>query len=103
MQAYSLFPDDLRMVLATFLSEFHGATLWHGDAPDLILMAPSPSSEELLHRAQAFYATGRLPAARARCGARGVCPNLSQSEGKGRSRGPPLAMQYQNDRNSVSC
>ena len=55
LQAYSLYPDDLRMVLATFLSEFHGATLWHGDGPDLILMAPSPPSVEILNRAQVLY------------------------------------------------
>jgi spermidine synthase len=55
LQAYSLYPDDLRMVLATFLSEFHGATLWHGDAPDLILMAPSPPSVEILDRAHVLY------------------------------------------------
>jgi len=36
LQAYSLYPEDLRMVLATFLSEFHYATLWHGDGPDLL-------------------------------------------------------------------
>ena len=28
MQAYSLYPEDLRMLFATFLAEFHGATLW---------------------------------------------------------------------------
>jgi len=55
MQAYSLYPDDLRMLLATFLSEFHGATLWHGDAPDLILMAPSPPSAEILRRVQTLF------------------------------------------------
>ena len=55
VQAYSLFPDDLRMVLATFLSEFHGATLWHGDATDLILMAPGVPASELLARAQSLY------------------------------------------------
>lgn len=60
MQAYSLFPDDLRMIFATFLSEFHGATLWHGDAPDLILMAPSPPSAEILRRARWLYAAPRL-------------------------------------------
>ncbi len=60
MQAYSLYPEDLRMLLATFLSEFHGATLWHGDAPDLILMAPSPPSSEILQRAQALYGLPRL-------------------------------------------
>jgi spermidine synthase len=60
MQAYSLYPEDLRMLFATFLSEFHGATLWHGDAPDLILMAPSPPSAEILRRAQSLYESPRL-------------------------------------------
>jgi predicted Zn-dependent protease len=60
MQAYSLYPDDLRMLFATFLSEFHGATLWHGDAPDLILMAPSPPSGEILKRAQDLFEQPRL-------------------------------------------
>ncbi len=60
MQAYSLYPEDLRMLFATFLSEFHGATLWHGDAPDLILMAPSPPSGEILQRARALYELPRL-------------------------------------------
>ncbi len=60
MQAYSLFPEDLQMLFATFLSEFHGATLWHGDAPDLILMAPSPPSEEIRKRAQALFSAPRL-------------------------------------------
>jgi spermidine synthase len=59
MQAYSLYPEDLRMLFATYLSEFHGATLWHGDAPDLILMAPSPPSGEILQRAQARYGLPR--------------------------------------------
>jgi spermidine synthase len=60
MQAYSLYPEDLRMLFATFLTEFHGATLWHGDAPDLILMAPSPPSGEILQRAQTLYGLPRL-------------------------------------------
>jgi spermidine synthase len=60
MQAYSLYPDDLRMLFATFLSEFHGATLWHGDAPDMILMAPSSSSAEILRQAQIHYGMPRL-------------------------------------------
>ncbi len=55
VQAYSLFPEDLRMVLATFLSEFQGATLWHGDATDLILMAPSVPASEILNRTQVLY------------------------------------------------
>jgi spermidine synthase len=60
VQAYSLYPEDLRMLFATFLAEFHGATLWHGDAPDLILMAPSPSAGEILLRAQALDRNPRL-------------------------------------------
>jgi tetratricopeptide (TPR) repeat protein len=60
MQAYSLYPDDLRMLFATFLTEFHGATLWHGDAPDMILMAPSPPSAEILQHAQLHYGLPRL-------------------------------------------
>src|SRR6202040_1319719 len=60
MQAYSLYPEDLRMLFATFLSEFHGATLWHGDAPDLILMAPSPPPREILRRAETLYRAPQL-------------------------------------------
>jgi len=60
MQAYSLYPDDLRMLFATFLSEFHGATLWHGDAPDMILLAPSPAPAAILERARAVHALPRL-------------------------------------------
>jgi spermidine synthase len=60
MQAYSLYPEDLKMLFATFLTEFHGATLWHGDAPDLILMAPGPPSGKILTRAQTLYTSPRL-------------------------------------------
>jgi spermidine synthase len=60
IQAYSLYPEDLRMLFATFLSEFHGATLWHGDAPDMIVMAPSPPSAEILRRAEWLYSQPRL-------------------------------------------
>jgi len=55
VQGYSLFPDDLRMIFATFLSEFQGATLWHGDAPDFLLMAPSPPATQLLDRVRARW------------------------------------------------
>ena len=60
VQAYSLYPEDLKMLVATFLGEFHGATLWHGDAPDLILMAPSPPSGEIFDRARNLYDRPRL-------------------------------------------
>jgi tetratricopeptide (TPR) repeat protein len=48
------------MVLATFLSEFHGATLWHGDAPDLILIAPSVPPREILNRTQVLDSSPAL-------------------------------------------
>ena len=60
VQAYSLYPDDLRMVLATFLTEFHGATLWHGDAPDLLLVAPSPPTSQMLDRVRSLWNNARL-------------------------------------------
>jgi spermidine synthase len=60
MQAYSLYPEDLRMLFATFLTEFQGATLWHGDAPDMILMAPSPAPAAILNRARELCDTPRL-------------------------------------------
>jgi predicted membrane-bound spermidine synthase/tetratricopeptide (TPR) repeat protein len=60
VQMYSLYPDDLRMVLATFLSEFHYATLWQGDSPDLILMTPSPDSGEILRRTKSYFGLPRL-------------------------------------------
>jgi len=47
VQAYSLYPEDLRMVLATFVPQFPYVTLWHGDSPDLLLLARAqPLSEE---------------------------------------------------------
>lgn len=57
MQAYSLYPEDLRMLFGTFLIEFGRATLWHGDAPDMILMAPSPAPGTMLNRARKLYDT----------------------------------------------
>jgi len=55
VQAYALFPDDLRMIAATFLSEFPRATLWHGEVNDLLLMAPSPPAGQMLDRVRALW------------------------------------------------
>ncbi len=60
VQAYSLYPDDLRMVLGTFLSEFHAATLWHGDAPDLLIAGPTPSASSILDRARTLWPNPKL-------------------------------------------
>jgi spermidine synthase len=38
VQAYSLAPDDLRMIVATLAPHFPEVTLWRGEAPDLLLL-----------------------------------------------------------------
>jgi len=60
VQAYALYPPDLRMILATFLSEFQGATLWHGEASDFLLMAPSPPAAKMLERVGSLWSNGPL-------------------------------------------
>ena len=48
------------MVFATFLSEFQGATLWHGEVNDLLLMAPSPSAKKMQDRLGALWGNSLL-------------------------------------------
>jgi spermidine synthase len=60
VQGYSLYPEDLRMVLATFQTEFRGATVWHGDPPDFLLMAPSPPATEMLQRIRTLWSNPAL-------------------------------------------
>jgi spermidine synthase len=60
VQSYSLYPDDLRMVFATFLSQFHNATLWHGVKSDLILVAPTPPPSEILERMRTLWSNTAL-------------------------------------------
>ena len=38
VQAYSLAPDDLSMIVATLAPHFPEVTLWRGEAPDLLLL-----------------------------------------------------------------
>ncbi len=38
VQAYSLAPDDLRMIAATLAGHFPELTLWRGEGPDLLLL-----------------------------------------------------------------
>jgi spermidine synthase len=38
VQAYSLYPEDFRMILATFLPHFPQVTLWRAEGPDYILL-----------------------------------------------------------------
>jgi spermidine synthase len=60
VQSYSLYPDDLRMISATFLSEFQNATLWHGVKSDLILVAPTPPLPQMLKRMQTLWSNPSL-------------------------------------------
>ncbi len=62
VQAYSLYPEDLRMVLATFVSQFPQVTMWHGDAPDLLLLAHSEWAPLRFDRFRALWANAALRA-----------------------------------------
>jgi spermidine synthase len=51
VQAYSLYPDDFRMVLGTFVPHFPQVTMWRGEPPDYLLLAqaaPAPLTLERL-------------------------------------------------------
>jgi len=41
IQGYSIFPDDLRMVLATVAAHFESVSVWRGEEPDFLLLARS--------------------------------------------------------------
>jgi spermidine synthase len=60
VQSYSLYPDDLRTVFATFLSQFHDASLWHGVKSDLILVAPTPAPPVILDRMRTLWSNSAL-------------------------------------------
>ncbi len=60
VQAYSLYPEDLRMVLSTFVPEFAQVTLWHGDAPDLLLLARNDPAPLRLDRLRALWSNDTL-------------------------------------------
>jgi spermidine synthase len=60
VQSYSLYPDDLRTVFATFLSQFHDPSLWHGVKSDLILVAPTPPPPVILDRMRTLWTNSAL-------------------------------------------
>jgi len=62
VQAYSLFPEDFRMVLATFLPHFPQVTLWRGESPDYILLGQTEAQPFTLDR---LYSIWSNPALRA--------------------------------------
>jgi len=62
VQAYSLYPEDLRMVLATFVPQFPQVTLWHGDDPDLLLLAFADPTPLHFERFRALWSNAALRA-----------------------------------------
>ncbi len=62
VQAYSLYPQDLRMVLSTFVPQFPQVTLWHGADPDLILMARTEPAPLRLDRLRYLWSNAALRA-----------------------------------------
>src|SRR5262249_55105467 len=62
VQAYALQPEDLRMILATFVPHFPQITLWRGDAPDLLLLARVMPGPVELNRLRALWSNPALRA-----------------------------------------
>ena len=60
VQAYSLFPEDFRMVLSTFVPRYPQVTLWRGEPPDYILLAQNRSAPLKLDRLRQMWADPRL-------------------------------------------
>jgi len=57
VQAYSLYAEDLRMVLTTLLAHFPQVTAWRGESEDLLLLAqtdPKPLTLDRLRRLWSF-------------------------------------------------
>jgi len=55
VQAYSLFPDDLRMIFATFLPHFPQVTLWRAESPDLLLLGQTEVQPLRFDRLRALW------------------------------------------------
>ena len=50
IQGYSIFPEDLRMVLATLADHFESVSVWRGEEPDFLLLARMDRSPLSLDR-----------------------------------------------------
>lgn len=50
IQGYSIFPEDLRMVLATVAAHFESVSVWRGEEPDFLLLARMERSPLTLDR-----------------------------------------------------
>ena len=54
IQGYSIFPEDLRMVLATVAAHFESVSVWRGAEPDFLLLARMDRSPLTLDRLRGF-------------------------------------------------
>ena len=69
IQSYSLMPDDLKMVVATFRSVFPNASVWHVGAVDYVLIATlDPSPMDLPGIKARYQANEAMRRDLARCG-----------------------------------
>jgi spermidine synthase len=55
VQAYSLAPDDLRMVVATLVPHFAEVTMWRAAGPDLLLFARSDQAKLSFSRLRSLW------------------------------------------------
>jgi spermidine synthase len=55
VQAYSLAPDDLRMIAATLAGQFPELTLWRGEGPDLLFLGRTDVTPLRLERLRALW------------------------------------------------
>ena len=60
VQAYSLAPDDLRMIVATLAPHFPELTLWRGEGPDLLLLARTDAAPLAFDRLRAWWHVAAL-------------------------------------------
>jgi spermidine synthase len=60
VQAYSLFPEDFRMVVSTFVPHYPQVTLWRGEPPDYLIIAQNRAAPLTLDRLRALWPNGKL-------------------------------------------
>jgi spermidine synthase len=60
VQAYSIYPEDLRMVLATFVPNFPRVTLWRGQPADFFLLGETDPQPLTLDRLRGLWSVAAL-------------------------------------------
>jgi len=62
VQAYSIFPDDLRTILGTLAHQFPKVTVWQGQSRDLMLLAQTKPGQFTLDTARDYWSVPELKA-----------------------------------------